>query len=423
MSREEMRELQGERLRKTVHRVYHNTPFYREKMQQMGVTPDDIKTIDDIVKLPFTTKQDLRDNYPYGLFAVPMSEIVRIHASSGTTGLPTVVGYSRKDISIWSEMMTRALTAFGITNEDIVSVSYGYGLFTGGLGAHYGAENLGATVIPMSAGNTRKQLQVMRDFNATAITTTPSYALYLADSIEAEGFKREDMKLRVAALGAEPWTENMRTEIEERLGIDAYNIYGLSEIMGPGVSYECKCKNGSHITEDHIYPEIISPDTFEQLPYGEQGELVFTTITKEGMPLLRYRTKDLCSLIAEPCECGRTNVRMTRIVGRSDDMLIIRGVNVFPSQIEEVILNIEELEPHYLIVVDRVNNQDTFEVQVEVKAAAFSDDMTKMLDIKKRTMARMHSMLGLNPAIKLVAPRTIERSMGKAVRVIDNRKL
>ncbi len=423
MSREEMRELQGERLRKTVHRVYHNTPFYREKMQQMGVTPDDIKTIDDIVKLPFTTKQDLRDNYPYGLFAVPMSEIVRIHASSGTTGLPTVVGYSRKDISIWSEMMTRALTAYGITNEDIVSVSYGYGLFTGGLGAHYGAENLGATVIPMSAGNTRKQLQVMRDFNATAITTTPSYALYLADSIEAEGFKREDMKLRVAALGAEPWTENMRTEIEERLGIDAYNLYGLSEIMGPGVSYECKCKNGSHITEDHIYPEIISPDTFEQLPYGEQGELVFTTITKEGMPLLRYRTKDLCSLIAEPCECGRTNVRMTRIVGRSDDMLIIRGVNVFPSQIEEVILNIEELEPHYLIVVDRVNNQDTFEVQVEVKAAAFSDDMTKMLDIKKRTMARMHSMLGLNPAIKLVAPRTIERSMGKAVRVIDNRKL
>ncbi len=423
MSREKMRELQGERLRKTVHRVYHNTPFYREKMQQMGLTPDDIRTVDDIVKLPFTTKQDLRDNYPYGLFAVPLSEIVRIHASSGTTGLPTVVGYTRKDISIWSEMMTRSLTSFGISNKDIVSVAYGYGLFTGGLGAHYGAENLGATVIPMSTGNTRKQIQLMRDFKATAITTTPSYGLYLADSIESEGYKREDMSLKIGVFGAEPWTESMRKEVEERLGIDAYNIYGLSEIMGPGVSYECEYKNGSHIVEDHILPEIVSPDTLEPLPYGEQGELVFTTITKEGMPLLRYRTKDLCSLIAETCECGRTNVRMTRIVGRSDDMLIIRGVNVFPSQIEEVILAIEELEPHYLIVVDRVNNQDTFEVQVEVKAAAFSDNIGQMLEIKKKVAARMHSMLGLNPAIKLVAPRTIERSMGKAVRVIDNRKL
>lgn len=423
MPREKMRELQGERLRKTVHRVYHNTPFYREKMQAMGLTPDDIHTIDDIVKLPFTTKQDLRDNYPYGLFAVPLSEIVRIHASSGTTGLPTVVGYTRKDISIWSEMMTRSLSAFGISNKDIVTIGYGYGLFTGGLGAHYGAENLGATVIPMGTGNTRKLLQLVRDFKATAITTTPSYALYLADSIESEGFNREDMNLRIGVFGAEPWTESMRQEIEERLKIDAYNIYGLSEIMGPGVSYECEYKNGSHITEDHIYPEIISPDTLEQLPYGEQGELVFTTITKEGIPLLRYRTKDLCSLIEEPCACGRTNVRMTRIVGRSDDMLIIRGVNVFPSQIEEVILAIEELEPHYLIVVDRVNNQDTFEVQVEVKAAAFSDDMAQMLEIKKKVGIRMHSMLGLNPAIKLVAPRTIERSTGKAVRVIDNRKL
>ncbi|MFR9523442.1 MAG: phenylacetate--CoA ligase [Rikenellaceae bacterium] len=423
MSREKMRELQSERLRKTVHRVYHNTPFYREKMQQMGLTPDDIQTIDDIVKLPFTTKQDLRDNYPYGLFAVPLSEIVRIHASSGTTGQPTVVGYTRKDISIWSEMMSRALTSYGISNSDIVSVAYGYGLFTGGLGAHYGAENLGATVIPMGTGNTRKQIQLMRDFKATAITTTPSYGLYLADSIETEGFKRDELSLRVGVFGAEPWTENMRKEIEERLGVDAYNMYGLSEIMGPAVSYECECKNGSHIVEDHIYPEIISPETFEPLPYGEQGELVFTTITKEGIPLLRYRTKDLCSLIAEPCECGRTNVRMTRIVGRSDDMLIIRGVNVFPSQIEEVILNIEELEPHYLIVVDRVNNQDTFEVQVEVKASSFTDDISQMLEIKKRVLARMHGMLGLNPVIKLVAPRTIERSMGKAVRVIDNRKL
>ncbi len=423
MSREEMRNLQGERLRKTVHRVYHSTPFYREKMQQMGITPDDIRTIDDIVKLPFTTKQDLRDNYPYGLFAVPMSEIVRIHASSGTTGQPTVVGYTRKDLAVWTEMMARSLTAFGVSKSDIVSVSYGYGLFTGGLGAHYGVESLGATVIPMSAGNTDKQIRLMRDFGATVITTTPSYGLYLADTIEAAGLTKEDIKLKIGVFGAEPWTEQMRVELEARLGIDGYNIYGLSEIMGPGVSHECKFKNGSHIIEDHIYPEIISPETLEQLPAGEQGELVFTTITKEGIPLLRYRTKDLCSLITEPCECGRTSVRMTRIVGRSDDMLIIRGVNVFPSQIEEVILNIPELEPHYLIIVDRVNNQDTFEVQVEVKAEAFSDEMAQMVEIKRTVAARMHSMLGLNPTIKLVAPRTIKRSEGKAVRVIDNRKL
>ncbi len=423
MSREAMRELQGERLHKTVKRVYHNTPFYREKMQQLGVTPDDIRTVDDIVKLPFTTKQDLRDNYPYGLFAVPMSEIVRLHASSGTTGLPTVVGYTRKDIAIWSEMMTRCLTAYGVDQKDIVSVGYGYGLFTGGLGAHYGAENLGSTVIPMSTGNTQKQIQLMRDFGATVIMCTPSYSLYLADSIEGKSITKSDLKLKIGAFGAEPWTEEMRREIEVRLGIDAYNIYGLSEIMGPGVSHECECKSGSHIIEDHFIPEIIDPKTFEQLPAGEQGELVFTTITKEGMPLLRYRTKDLCSLIDTPCECGRTNVRMTRIVGRSDDMLIIRGVNVFPSQIEEVILNIEELEPHYLILVDRVNNQDVFEVQVEVRPEAFSDDMAAMMAIKSKVAARMHSMLGLNPTIKLVAPRTIERSQGKAVRVIDKRKL
>ncbi len=423
MPREEMRKLQGERLHKTVKRVYHNTPFYRERMQQMGVTPDDIRTVDDIVKLPFTTKQDLRDNYPYGLFAVPISEIVRLHASSGTTGLPTVVGYTRKDIAIWSEMMTRCLTAYGVSQSDIVSVGYGYGLFTGGLGAHYGAENLGSTVIPMSTGNTQKQIQLMRDFQASVIMCTPSYSLYLADSLEGNNITKDDLKLRVGAFGAEPWTEEMRREIESRLGIDAYNIYGLSEIMGPGVSHECECKNGSHIIEDHFIPEIISPKTFEQLPAGEQGELVFTTITKEGMPLLRYRTKDLCSLIDEPCECGRTNVRMTRIVGRSDDMLIIRGVNVFPSQIEEVILNVEELEPHYLIELDRINNQDQFEIKVEVKPSAFSDDMQQMMAIKSKVASRMHSMLGLNPAIKLVAPRTIERSQGKAVRVIDKRKL
>lgn len=423
MSREQMRELQGERLRKTVHRVYHNTPFYREKMQQLGITPDDIRTVEDIVKLPFTTKQDLRDNYPYGLFAVPMSEIVRIHASSGTTGKPTVVGYTRRDIEMWAEMVARCLTAFGADKSDIISVGYGYGLFTGGLGLHYGAENVGGTVIPMSTGNTKKQIQLMRDFGATVVTSTPSYALYLADAIESEGLTKDDLKLRIGVFGAEPWTEQMRKECEERLGIDGYNIYGLSEIMGPGVSHECEYKDGSHIIEDHFIPEIISPETFEQLPYGEQGELVFTTITKEGIPLLRYRTKDLCSIIDSPCKCGRTNVRMTRIVGRSDDMLIIRGVNVFPSQIEEVILGIPELEPHYLIEVDRKNNQDVFVVKVEVKSEAFSDNLADMIGLKKNISARMQSMLGLNPDIQLVAPRTIERSQGKAIRVIDRRKL
>ena len=423
MSREQMRELQGERLRKIVHRVYHNTPFYRNKMQELGITPDDINTVDDIVKLPFTTKQDLRDNYPFGMFAVPMSQIVRLHASSGTTGLPTVVGYTRKDISIWSEMIARCLAAYGTNHSDIFSVSYGYGLFTGGLGMHYGVENLGATAIPMSTGNTTKQIRLLKDFSATAIACTPSYALYLAETIKNSRFSISDFKLRIGIFGAEPWTENMRKDIEFKLGIDAYNIYGLSEIMGPGVSHECEVKDGSHIMEDHFLPEVIDPTTLEPLAYGEQGELVFTTITKEGIPLLRYRTKDLCSLTDEVCACGRTNVRMSRIMGRSDDMLIIRGVNVFPSQIESVILEIKELEPHYMITVDRVNNLDVFEIQVEVREVFFSDEMSRMVNIKKKIVAKIHSMLGLSPIIKLVEPRTFERSEGKTVRVIDNRKL
>ena len=333
MDREQMRLLQGARLKKLVHRVYHHTPFYRDKMQQMGLTPDDIDTIDDIVKLPFTTKQDLRDNYPYGLFAAPQSEIVRLHASSGTTGKPTVVGYTHRDLSIWSESIARCLTAFGTTRDDLFTVAYGYGLFTGGLGLHYGVEHLGATVIPMSTGNTAKHIQLMHDCGSTALACTPSYALYLAEQIIKSGIPRSEFRLRTCILGGEPWTENMRREIEAKLGVDAYNIYGLSEIMGPGVSYECRCKSGSHIVEDHFYPEIIDSNTLEPQPAGGQGELVLTTLTKEGMPLLRYRTKDLCSLTYEPCACGRTNVRMSRIVGRSDDMLIIRGVNVFPSQV------------------------------------------------------------------------------------------
>lgn len=421
MSRSQMRELQGERLKKTVHRVYHNTPFYRHKMQELGLTPDDIKSIDDIVKLPFTTKQDLRDNYPYGLFAVPMSEIIRLHASSGTTGLPTVVGYTSKDLAIWAEMIARSLTAFGADKHDIFSVSYGYGLFTGGLGLHYGVENLGATVIPMSSGNTAKQIQLMHDFGPTALACTPSYALYLAEEIAKSKYSIDEFSLNLGIFGGEPWTENMRTEIESKLNINAYNIYGLSEIMGPGVSHECVAKNGSHIIEDHIYPEIISPDTLQPLPYGEQGELVFTTITKEGMPLLRYRTKDLCSLTDEPCACGRTNVRMSRIMGRSDDMLIIRGVNVFPSQVESVILEIEEFEPHYQLIVERKKNLDTLEVLVEMREEYYSDEISKIQDLRSKLRHRLQSVLGLAADVKIVEPQTIERTSGKSRRVVDKR--
>lgn len=421
MNPEEKRCLQGERLRKLVEKVYHSTPFYRRKMQEMDITPGDIRSIDDIVKLPFTTKQDLRDNYPYGLFAVPMSQIVRLHASSGTTGSPTVVGYTRRDLSIWSEMIARCLSAYGADSNDIFSVAYGYGLFTGGLGLHYGVEYLGATVIPMSSGNTAKQIQLMHDFGPTAIACTPSYALYLAEAMEKTGIPREEFKLRIGIFGAEPWTENMRREIEAKMKISAYNIYGLSEVMGPGVSHECEYKDGSHIVDDHFYPEIISSDTLEPLPYGEQGELVFTTLTKEGLPLLRYRTKDLCTLTDEPCKCGRTNVRMSRIVGRSDDMLIVRGVNVFPSQIESVILEMEEFEPHYLLIIDRINNLDILEVHVEVRDGFYSDEISKMVALKKKIAHRLQSVLGISADIKLVEPYSIKRSEGKAQRVIDKR--
>jgi phenylacetate-CoA ligase len=418
-----MHSLQSKRLQKLVTYVYHNVPFYRHKMQQMDVAPEDIKSIDDIVKLPFTTKQDLRDNYPYGLQAAPASEIVRVHASSGTTGNPTIVGYTRKDLAVWSEVMARSLTAYGVTRDDTFSVSYGYGLFTGGLGAHYGVENLGATVIPTSTGNTEKHIRLIRDLNISGIACTPSYALYLAESLEKMGLKRDDIGLRIGAFGAEPWTENMRHEIEERLGLKAYNLYGLSEIMGPGVSYECSEQNGSHINEDHFYPEIINPETGEQLPYGEQGELVFTTLTKEGMPLLRYRTKDLCTLMADECACGRTSVRMGRIVGRSDDMLIIRGINVFPSQVESVILEMQEFEPQYMLVVDRIKNLDTLQVQVEVRRDFFSDDIGRMLNMKKHLADRLKSVLSISADVKLMEPGSIERSQGKGKHVIDKRIL
>lgn len=423
MSREDMRQLQSYRLKSIVEHAYHNSTFYRKKMQEMDITPNDIQSIDDIVKLPFTVKQDLRDNYPFGLMATPMSEIVRLHASSGTTGKPIVVGSTRKDLSTWAEVVARCLCAYGVTKNDIAQISYGYGLFTGGLGAHAGVEAIGGTVIPMSSGNTEKQIQLMHDFGANLLCCTPSYALFLAETIHASDIPLEEFKLRIGAFGAEPWTDNMRKELEEKLNIKAYDIYGLTELCGPGVGGECECQNGTHLWEDHFFPEIVDPVTLEPLPPGEQGELVFTTLTREGMPMLRYRTRDLTTLHYDKCACGRTAVRMSRILGRSDDMLIIRGVNVFPSQVEAVILELPEFEPHYFIIVDRVNNTDTFQVQVELRPEYYSDEMNKMLALKKKIAARMQSVIGLQPDIKIVEPRSIERSMGKAKHVQDNRKL
>ncbi|WHH59502.1 phenylacetate--CoA ligase [Petroclostridium sp. X23] len=423
MSRDEMSALQSERLINTVKRVYHNVPFYRNKMQQAGLVPEDIKTVEDLKKLPFTYKQDLRDNYPYGLFATPLSEIVRIHASSGTTGKQTVVGYTRNDIAIWSEVMARTLTAAGADKESFIQVAYGYGLFTGGLGAHYGAERIGASVIPISGGNTSRQVQIMKDFGTTLLACTPSYALFLAETLEEMGITRDQLKLKAGVFGAEPWTNNMRKEIESKLGIMAIDIYGLSEIIGPGVAYECEVQNGLHIPEDHFIPEIINPDTGEVLPEGEKGELVFTTVTKEGLPLIRYRTRDISSLTYEKCGCGRTLVKMARVSGRTDDMLIIRGVNVFPSQIESVLLEIGETAPHYLLIVDRIGTLDTLEILVEMSDKLFSDEVRRLEDLEKKIKHAIESTLGISAKIRLVEPKTIERSEGKAKRVIDKRNL
>lgn len=426
MSREDMRALQGKRLHKIVDYVYHNVPFYRKKLQEMDIRPDDINSIDDIELLPFTTKKDLRDNYPFGMQAAPQSEIVRIHASSGTTGNPTIVGYTRKDIGVWSECMARCLTSFGVTRDDIFSVAYGYGLFTGGLGAHYGVETIGASVVPASTGNTEKHVRLIRDLGITGIACTPSYALYLAETMDTIGISKEQIKLRVGAFGAEPWTENMREEIQNRLGLKAYNLYGLSEIMGPCVSYECECQEGSHICEDHFFPEIINPQTLERVHDGEIGELVFTTLTKEGMPLLRYRTRDLCSLLPGKCECGRTAVKMSRIVGRSDDMLIIRGINVFPSQVESVVLSMKEFAPHYLLVIDRVNNLDTLQIQVELRPDYFTenfDTIATFQELQKKLAGKLKSVLSISAQVQLKAPGTIERSQGKGKFVLDKRNL
>ncbi len=423
MEREELRKLQGERVKNMVRRVYDSVPFYRKKLQERGIEPGDINTINDLQKLPFTTKQDLRDNYPFSLFAVPQSEVVRLHASSGTTGKSTVVGYTHNDIQMWSEVVARSLTMAGVTKSDIIQVAYGYGLFTGGLGLHYGAEKVGASVIPISGGNTKKQLQLMEDFGSTVIACTPSYAAHLGEALLEEKIDRTKLKLRAGVFGAEPWTEEMRSQIEQLLGIKAYDIYGLSEIIGPGVSMECRCQNGMHIFEDHFIPEIIDPETCEVLPYGQLGELVFTPATKEAMPLIRYRTRDLTRLHAEKCDCGRTLVRMEKCVGRSDDMLIIRGVNVFPSQVESVLLEMSETKPHYLLVVDRENNLDTLEIQVEVEEQFFSDEVKELEGLRHRVKSNIASLLGISATIRLVEPGTIERSMGKAQRVVDKRKL
>ncbi len=391
-------------------------------MVEMGIEPGDIKGIEDLEHLPFTTKQDLRDYYPYGLFAVPMEEVVRIHASSGTTGRPTVVGYTKADIDMWSNMVARCLIAYGVTKSDILQVAYGYGLFTGGLGLHYGAEKLGTTVVPMSGGNTKKQIQLIQEFGTTVIACTPSYALYLGESMRNAGIDPRSTHLRLGIFGAEPWTEEMREEIESLLGIEAMNIYGLSETMGPGVAFDCKAKGGLHINDDHFISEIIHPETLASEPYGQVGELVFTCVTKEALPLIRYRTRDLTYLDNTPCSCGRTLIRMGRISGRSDDMLIIRGVNVFPSQIESIILKIAEVAPHYVLIVDRVNNLDTLEVWVEAKEGIFSDTVKTLERVEKRITSELFSLLGLHVKVKLVEPKTIERSEGKAKRIIDNRK-
>ncbi len=423
MSSSEMRKLQSERLKELVNKVYQNVEFYRKKMDEKGVRPSDIRSIDDISKLPFTNKTDLRDNYPFGLFAAPMKEIVRIHASSGTTGKPTTVGYTKKDIENWQEVLARCLIMSGVTPEDIVQVSFGYGLFTGGLGIHYGAENVGCTVVPISAGNTRRQLQLMSDFGSTVLACTPSYALHLADAMSEFGYSLSDMKLKTGVFGAEPFSENMRLELEKKWGIKAFDIYGLSEIMGPGVANDCEFHDGLHIHEDHFFPEVVDPKTKEPLPDGQQGELVFTTLTKEGIPLLRYNTHDLTTLNRERCECGRTLVRMKKITGRSDDMLIIRGVNLFPSQIEQVLLEMGETSAHYMLYVDRENNLDILELKVELDETKMVDTIKDLMSLSRKIEHSLHSALGLSVKVTLVEPKSIPRSEGKAVRVIDNRKI
>jgi phenylacetate-CoA ligase len=423
MDREHLRELQLERLKETVKKVYENVPHYREKMQAKGMMPGDVKSLDNLVDLPITIKQDLRDTYPFGLFAVPMGDIVRIHASSGTTGKQTVVGYTQKDIDMWADCMARCLTMADADTNSRIQVSYGYGLFTGGLGAHYGTEKLGASSIPASSGNTQRQITMLIDFGVTHLCCTPSYAMNIAEVLYEMGYTKDDLKLKAGCFGAEPWSEGMRAEIESRLGIRAHDIYGLSEVMGPAVSHECRYKNGLHIWEDNFIAEITDPDTGLPVKEGVPGDLVITTINKEGIPLVRYKTKDICTLNYEPCECGRTHIRMSKPAGRTDDMLIIRGVNVFPSQIEAALLSTGELQPNYQIIVDRVNNSDTLTIEIEIPEAMFTDNVKGIESFERKVSSQMDSMLGITAKIRLVEPKSIARSEGKAKRVIDNRSI
>jgi phenylacetate-CoA ligase len=421
MPRAELDRLQLERLQAKVRQLYQKVPFYRQAFQEKNLGPESLHSLADLAKFPFTSKQDFRDNYPFGLLAVPREEVVRIHASSGTTGKPVVLGYTRTDVEIWAEVMARTLAMGGVTPRDVIQNCYGYGLFTGGLGVHYGAERLGATVIPASVGNTKRQLMLMTDLNTTVLTCTPSYSLIIAENAAEMGIDLRDTSLRVGFFGAEPWSFAMREEIEEKLGITALDIYGLTEIIGPGVAQECTHKNGLHIFEDHFLAEIVDPGTGEPLPYGQEGELVFTTLTKEALPVLRFRTRDITSLNQEPCACGRTTVRMSKVRGRTDDMLIIRGVNVFPSQIETVLLQVEGVEPQYQIIVDRQHHLDDLEIQLEVSPEVFSDEMRGLERLEQQVRRELESVLGISARVKLVEPRSIERTEGKAKRVIDRR--
>ncbi len=424
MPREALEAIQLRRLKATVERAYANVPFYRRQFDAAGIAPGDVQALEDLQRLPFSTKQDLRENYPFGMFAVPMDNVVRIHASSGTTGQPTVVGYTRRDIDTWATLMARSLMSGGATRGDIIHNAYGYGLFTGGLGVHYGAEKLGASVIPVSGGNTKRQVVIMKDFGPTILTCTPSYGLHLGEVAEDMGVSFRDLRFRYGIFGAEPWSEKMREEIEAKLGLTAVDIYGLSEVIGPGVAIECyEAKQGLHIFEDHFIPEVIDPETGKPLPYGETGELVFTSITKEAFPVIRYRTRDITSLNPEPCVCGRTHVRMKKVSGRTDDMLIIRGVNVFPSQIESVLMEIQGVEPHYQLVVEREGNLDILTVMVEIDEKLFSDEVKSLQSLERSIEKNIKDYLGVSAKVKLVEPKGIARSEGKAVRVLDKRKI
>ncbi|MBF0117406.1 MAG: phenylacetate--CoA ligase [Desulfobacterales bacterium] len=423
MERDELEQLQLEKLQATLNRVYMNVPFYHKRFDELGIDIDSIGSIDDIRKLPFTTKDDLRQNYPYGLFAVPLREVVRIHASSGTTGLSTVVGYTKNDIRNWSNLIARILTAGGITKDDVVQISFNYGLFTGGFGHHYGAERIGASVIPISSGNTNRQIKIMQDFRTTALICTPSYAMLIADTIREMGMNINSLCLKYGLFGGEPWSEAMRNDIQDKLKIVATDNYGLSEVMGPGVAGECLERNGLHINEDHFIVEVINPHTLEPLPLGEIGELVITTLTKEAFPVIRFRTRDLTKLTLERCSCGRKFMKMSRVMGRTDDMLIIKGVNVFPSQIEHVLINIENVSPHYQIIVKREGAIDAMEIQVEMSENIFSDEMKVLERLNKHIEQKIKEVLGISCRVKLVEPKSLQRSEGKAKRVVDLRKI